>query len=107
MPGLKQQLNKNTTFFKKDFPEFRVRDLLAVPFVSNKNDTFLVLVFFFDEANQAFLMTFSISRMRLFILFRSKVCFSLAKWQEIARPHSLLLTFSPLSGNLFSLIPSL
>ena len=38
------------------------------------------------------------------ILFRSKGCISFAA--ILARPHSLLLTFSPLSGTLFSLIPS-
>jgi hypothetical protein len=40
VPGLKQQLTKTRHFFKKDFPEFRVKDLLAVTFVSDKNDTF-------------------------------------------------------------------
>ena len=37
------------------------------------------------------------------ILFRSKGCISFAAF--LARPHSLLLTFSPLSGTLFSLTP--
>jgi hypothetical protein len=46
-----------------------------VPFVSDKNDTFLVLGFFFDVANQAFSMTFSISKMRFY--FEVKVAFLL------------------------------
>ncbi len=75
MPVLKQILTKYNIFSKKDFPEFRVRNLLAVPFVSDKNDTFLVLGFFFDVANQAFSMTFSISKMRFY--FEVKVAFLL------------------------------
>ena len=46
-----------------------------MPFVSDKNDTFLVFGFFFDVANQAFSMTFSISKMRFY--FEVKVAFLL------------------------------
>jgi len=101
MPGLIQQLSKQTIFRRLIFLSFGYGIFLLCPLWAIRMTLFGSWIFL-RCGQSGFLNDFLYFQDE--ILFRSKGCISFAA--ILARPHSLLLTFSPLSGTLFSLIPS-